>query len=150
MKKVLCIALCAMMCSCGVYKKYQPQQEAPKDLFGQTTIGDTLDLTKDNMAELSWREFFVDPILQELIDSALVRNTDMRSAQLTLKKAEASLKAAKLAFLPSLSLQPSASVYSTMGTNGSLSGNLSDPQSTVCSIICATPVESLGGVRNAI
>ena len=119
---VLLVLVTVTLSGCGVYKKYQPQQEAPKDLFGQTTIGDTLDLTTDNMAELSWREFFVDPILQELIDSALVRNTDMRSAQLTLKKAEASLKAAKLAFLPSLSLQPSASVYSTMGTNGSLSG----------------------------
>ena len=28
------IALCAMMCSCGVYKKYESQTEAPKDLYG--------------------------------------------------------------------------------------------------------------------
>ena len=118
---VLLITMIALS-SCGVYKKYTPQNEAPDQLFGQTIIGDTLDLTADNMAELSWREFFTDPILQDLIDSALLHNTDMQSAQLTLQKAEASLKAAKLAWLPSLSLQPSASVYGTMSSKGSLSG----------------------------
>ena len=35
----------------------------------------------------------------------------------------------------------------TSSTNGSFTGNLSDPQSTVCSMICGTPVLSDGGVR---
>ncbi len=33
---------------------------------------------------------------------------------------------------------------------GSFTGNSLEPHNTVCSIICATPVESLGGVRNPI
>ena len=85
--------------SCGVYKKYQSQ----------------------SVAEVSWREFFTDPLLRQLIDSALVRNTDMQSASLAVEQAQASLKAAKLAYLPSLSLAPQGSVSGTMSKSGSTS-----------------------------
>lgn len=122
MKKVLCIALCAMMCSCGVYKKYQSQTEAPKDLYG---TGDTIEqaMSDASIASISWREFFTDPILQQLIDSALARNTDMASARLAVEQAQASLKAAKLAFIPSLSLNPQGNISTTMfGASGSGTG----------------------------
>ena len=38
----------------------------------------------------------------------------------------------------------------TSSTNGSFDGNSLLPHSTVCSTICATPVLSVGGVRNAM
>ena len=122
MKKGLCIALCAIMCSCGVYKKYQSQTEAPKDLYG---TGDTIEqaMSDASIASISWREFFTDPILQQLIDSALARNTDMASARLAVEQAQASLKAAKLAFIPSLSLNPQGNISTTMfGASGSGTG----------------------------
>ena len=122
MKKVLCIALCAMMCSCGVYKKYQSQTEAPKDLYG---TGDSIAqaMNESSIASISWREFFVDPILQQLIDSALARNTDMASARLAVEQAQASLTAAKWAFVPSLSLNPQGNISTTMfGAAGKGSG----------------------------
>ena len=106
MKKVLCIALCAMMCSCGVYKKYQSQNEAPADLFGSGDSIAQVALNDASIASISWREFFTDPLLQDLIDSALAHNTDLQSARLSVMQAQASLKAAKLAYLPSLSLSP--------------------------------------------
>ena len=114
---IICI-LCSVLCilsSCGVYKKYQSQNEAPKDLYGE------VDESGTSIAEISWREFFKDPILQALIDSALVRNTDIKAARIVVEQAQASLKAAKLAYLPSLSLAPQASVSSTMNTKGTLS-----------------------------
>lgn len=106
--------------SCGVYKKYQSQSEAPENLFG---TGDTIaQLAQEaSIAEVSWREFFTDPLLRQLIDSALVRNTDMQSARLAVEQAQASLKAAKLAYLPSLSLAPQGSVSGTMSKSGSTS-----------------------------
>ena len=106
--------------SCGIYKKYTPQSEVQDDLFGR---GDSIARlsSESSVAELSWREFFTDPTLQKLIAQALEKNTDVKSARLTVQKAEASLKAAKLAYLPSLSLNPSASIGSTMGTDGALS-----------------------------
>jgi NodT family efflux transporter outer membrane factor (OMF) lipoprotein len=115
------MALCAMMCSCGVYKKYStPEVKQADEAFG---VGDTIALLQQeaSIAEISWRDFFVDPLLQQLIDSALARNTDMQSARLAVEQAQASLKAAKLAYLPSLSLAPQASIYSTMGTDGKFS-----------------------------
>lgn len=110
----------AVLNSCGVYKKYQSQNDAPDDLFGS---GDSIaqTMSDSSIASISWRDFFVDPMLQQLIDSALTRNTDFASARLAVEQAQASLKAAKLAYIPSLSLTPQASISSTLGTNGALS-----------------------------
>lgn len=114
---VLCI-----LSSCGVYKKYQSQNNAPDDLFGR---GDSIAkaASESSIAEISWREFFTDPLLQDLIDSALVRNSDLFAAQSAVQQAQAALKAAKLAYLPSLSLNPQASISTTMlGASGSGTG----------------------------
>lgn len=119
----LILALCATMLSCGVYRKYQSQTDSPDELFGQLadTLSPLTDTVSPLLADISWREFFTDPVLQQLIDSVLARNTDMQSARLAVEQAQASLRAAKLAYLPSLSLNPQASIASTMNTAGSLS-----------------------------
>jgi len=115
---VLCtLSFCTLLSSCGVYRKYQSQKDAPETLYGQ----DSIPQDSASIADISWREFFADPMLQDLIDSALVRNTDMRSARLAVEQAQASLTAAKLAYLPSLSLNPQASIATFMGTNGTFS-----------------------------
>lgn len=123
MKKIITIVLAGLvLCSCGVYKKYQSQNEAPDDLFGS---GDSIAkaVSEASIAEISWREFFTDPLLQNLIDSALARNTDMLAAKSAVMQAQASLKAAKLAYLPSLSLNPQGGVsWSKFGSAGSGSG----------------------------
>lgn len=124
MKKYIYIVLAGLvLSSCGVYKKYQSQNDAPTDLFGS---GDSLAqaaLQESSIADISWREFFRDPLLQQLIDSALVRNTDLASARLSIEQAQASLKAAKLAYLPSLSLNPQASISTQkFGSAGSGTG----------------------------
>ena len=124
MRKILSIALCAVLfSSCGVYKKYQSQNDAPADLFGSGDSIAQAALQDASIAELSWREFFTDPLLQNLIDSALAHNTDMQSARLSVMQAQASLKAAKLAYLPSLSLNPQGSISTNMfGSAGSGTG----------------------------
>ena len=121
MRKCIYIVLAGLlMSSCGVYKKYQSQSDAPADLFGSGDSIAQVALNNASIAELSWREFFTDPLLQKLIDSALVRNTDLESARLAVEQAQASLKAAKLAYLPSLSLNPQASLSGqTFGAAGS-------------------------------
>lgn len=123
MKKIILILMAGMvMTGCGVYKKYTSQNEAPDNLFGsgdslaQAALSDTV-----SIASISWKEFFTDPLLQQLITTALENNTDLQSARIAVEQAQASLKAAKLAYIPSLSLNPQASISSTMGTNGVLS-----------------------------
>lgn len=123
MRKYIAIILAGVvLSSCGVYKKYQSQKDVPDDVFGSGDSIAQVALNDSSIASISWREFFTDPLLQTLIDSALVHNTDLQSARIAVDQAQASLKAAKLAYLPSLSLNPSASIYTTMNTGGSLSG----------------------------
>lgn len=58
------------------------------------------------LAQLSWREFFTDPLLQQLIEQVLANNTDLNSARIAVEKSEASLRMAKMAYLPSLYFAP--------------------------------------------
>lgn len=113
-QSAIIIALCAVMSSCGVYKKYQSQTNAPENLYGSGDSIAQVALNDSSIASISWKEFFTDPHLQQLIHTALENNTDMQSARIAVEQAQASLKAAKLAYLPSLSLSPQASVSTQM------------------------------------
>lgn len=110
MKKHISFLIVAtlMLSSCGIYNKYKPATEAPDKLFGEEVATDSL----NNLAGLSWQEMFTDPQLQELIELGLQRNTDLQSAHLRVKEAEASLLSAKLSYLPSFFLSPQGTVSS--------------------------------------
>ncbi len=58
----------------------------------------------------SWQQIFHDTMLQKYISEALEKNSDLRTAKLSLEQSEAMLKAAKLGYLPNISLAPSATV----------------------------------------
>lgn len=89
------ILLCAN--SCGVYRKY------PGDLEHREKDSTTI-------AAKAWREFFTDPCLQTLIDSALVKNTDLNIARLQVEEAQALLQGANLAYFPSIGLDAKTSL----------------------------------------
>ena len=94
-------ALGMMLTGCGIYNKYEQKEETPSDLFG-TSVG----TSESSLAQMSWREFFTDPLLQQLIEQVLANNTDLASARLAVEKSKASLMAAKMAYLPSLYFSP--------------------------------------------
>ena len=109
---IFLLALPLLTSSCGIYNQYKPTEEVAPDLFGENVaVTDTLSL-----GNVDWREMFTDPILQRHIDSALVRNTALQTAYLRVQEAEASLMSARLAYIPSFSLSPQA----TLGTGGDL------------------------------
>ena len=115
MKRIILFIAVSVMClsftGCGIYNKYTSQKEVSSDIYGTTE--DVTALQGDHsIAELSWREFFTDPLLQQLIDSVLARNTDANSARIAVEQAKISLKATKLGYLPSLNFGPSVSVSS--------------------------------------
>ena len=119
--KIIAICVAALsLVGCDTIKslhsKYQSQATIPADVFGSN-----VKVTADNtvMTEMSWREFFTDPLLQRLIDTALVRNTDMNSARIAIQQSEASLAAAKQAFFPSVYFAPSGSISSFGGSSPS-------------------------------
>ena len=110
MKKILILSAATLvLSSCGIYNKYKPVSEVPEGLYGSETVASA---DTANFGNLSWREVFTDSYLQNLIDSALVRNTDMQTAHLRVKEAEASLLTSKLSYLPSLFLAPEGAVSS--------------------------------------
>ena len=104
-------AVSLMLTGCGIYNKYEQNTPTPADAFGteeniQAAAGNT------SMAQVSWREFFTDPLLQQLIEQVLANNTDLNSARIAVEKSEAALTAAKLAYLPSLYFAPQGALSS--------------------------------------
>ncbi|MGM9701604.1 MAG: TolC family protein [Prevotella sp.] len=94
--------------SCGIYSRYTPTADVPATLYG-----DSLQATDTvGMGGVAWREFFTDARLQALIGQAIAQNTDLLAAQLRVEEAEATLRAARLAYLPSFALAPQGSVSS--------------------------------------
>lgn len=72
---------------------------------------DTLAVTDTtSLGSLPWREVFTDPQLQTLIQKAIDNNPNMLNAALNVDMAEAQLKMAKLAFIPSFSFTPQGSI----------------------------------------
>lgn len=65
---------------------------------------------------LPWRSVFTDANLQSIIEKTLANNPDLLNAALNIDMAEAQLKAAKLAFLPSVSFAPQGTI-SHFGTH---------------------------------
>jgi len=106
---IIAAAVSILLTGCGLYNKYEQTADTPADVFGTTPdIQAASDGT--SLAQLTWREFFTDPLLQQLIEQVLANNTDLNSARIAVEKSEASLKAAKMAYLPSLYLAPQGSL----------------------------------------
>ena len=105
-KHIIFVAAVSLMLSgCGLYKKYEQKTEIPADVIGVPNAASA-------EAPLSWREFFTDPLLQQLIEQVLAGNTDLGSARIAVEKSEASLKAARLAYLPSFYIAPQGTISS--------------------------------------
>ena len=89
-----------LVASCGLYKKYEPNTQIPADVIGIDS------LAASAPAAPSWRYFFTDPLLQQLIECALERNTDLKSARIAIEQSEVSLQMAKKSILPSIFFSP--------------------------------------------
>lgn len=111
MKKIIIsLTTAVLVSSCGIYSKYKPVSEVPDNLYGLTDSTATADT--NSLGHLSWQEVFTDPQLQVLITTGLQNNTDLQTAHLKVKEAEASLLSARLSYLPSFALAPEGSVSS--------------------------------------
>ncbi len=98
-----------LLASCRIYKEY----ERPLEIVTDALYGESYQSTDSvSIADLGWKSLFTDLHLQALIDSALVRNTDLRTAQLRVEQALVGLRIARLDYLPSLNLAPEGSVNS--------------------------------------
>ena len=97
---VLIILSLLILTGCGTYSRYTRPVVSTDGLFRYLPVtNDTL-----TIASLLWHEMFTDICLQSLIEKGLSANTDLNVARLRVEAAEASLSAAKLAYLPSVGL----------------------------------------------
>ena len=109
MKKIKIITItltAALLSSCGVYKNY----ERPSTISAEGIYGDAQSGSEQGLGDMGWRQVFTDPTLQALIQKALEQNSSMRQADLRIQEAQNNLKAARLAFFPSLAFAPSGTI----------------------------------------
>jgi NodT family efflux transporter outer membrane factor (OMF) lipoprotein len=112
---VACVALAAMTTSCGIYKKYETPQNTA--LTASYVEAREAEVDSTALGNLLWEDVFTDPVLADLINRALVNNTSLKNAQLNVQMAQAQLKGAKLAYLPSVALSPNGAGASYAGSS---------------------------------
>ena len=78
----------------------------------------------------AWRNVFTDPQLRNLIETALEHNADLRTANLNVEQADAGLRMARLAMLPSLTVGVEGSLSKTKGTAARPEGTLAKARTT--------------------
>ncbi len=97
--KILGVGLALLsLQSCFVAKDYDQPEVVKEDYYRTNNIQqDTL-----NMAKVSWKEMFTDPVLQQYISEGLENNIDIRVAIEQVLSAEAYVKQGKAGYLPTL------------------------------------------------
>ena len=109
------IILLSTFSACRVSKDMErPVPELPAT-FRNSVTDDTV-----GIAAIPWKNFFTDPVLQKLIDSAIVKNYDMQLAVKNIEQASLLLKQTKWAYAPTAGLQVAAS--SNRPSDNSLNG----------------------------
>jgi multidrug efflux system outer membrane protein len=89
--------------SCKVSKDTVRPQPVLPDRFRNVVTQDTI-----SIADLPWKSFFTDPLLQQLIESAIVRNYDMQVALMNIRSAQQTLRQSKLGNWPDLTFNIAA------------------------------------------
>ena len=128
-----------LLSSCGIYTNYRRPESLPVD----SLYRDVPKVMQDtaSLADLSWRELFTDPLLVKWIETGLEKNSDLQTARLQTEQAQASLKASRLSFLPSVSLTPQGSLSSFGGAKPSKTYSLGDT--------AEWEIDAFGTLRNA-
>ena len=113
------VAVGMMLTGCGLYNKYNQGEEVKTktesllpSLYGEAEANSSLFTLNSSLSEMSWRQFFTDPLLQQLIEQALANNTNLASARIAIEQSAASLKAARLGYLPEFGLAPQGALSS--------------------------------------
>lgn len=109
------VILLLVLSGCSITKDItNPIKDVPIN-FRNITATDT-----NSIGKLPVKDFFGTPAIQQLIDSALVRNFDLQIAMKNIDAAELILKRAKLGNLPQLNLQVTAN--SSRPSDNSING----------------------------
>ena len=142
MKQIFLLTLSSIVLnSCSIYRNYSRPEDLPTDSLYRDMTCNEHSIDTLSLGDLPWQAIFKDSILQEMIRYGLANNTDMQVALLRVEQAQAQLKAARLAFLPSLTLSP----------NGTLSHQADNGTSKTYElpVQASWEVDLFGNLRNA-
>ncbi|AMQ00893.1 RND transporter [Pedobacter cryoconitis] len=102
-KYIYFLALPLALSACKTGKDYVRPQTALPGQFNTTTAA-----TGTSIANIAYKDFFTEPALKQLIDSAVLRNFDLAFAIKNIESARISLKQTNASFFPDLTLQVNA------------------------------------------
>lgn len=112
-KIILIFFVSFLVVSCHTRQNYQRANDVVDEKLFRT---DALPKDSLSMANLSWKEIFIDAVLQKHIAKALENNLDIRIALQNIASAEAYLKQSKAAYQPTISVGPDYS-FNTSSLN---------------------------------
>ena len=112
---LLAAATLLTVAACAPLGKYTATQTVPDGLYTATNKASE----NDNIALLSWNQYYTDPQLQSLIQTALDNNADLKIAQEHIAQAQAAVSGAKLAFVPTLHLDANVGTSIVQGQGAS-------------------------------
>ena len=105
-----------ILSACNVSKDIETPKPALPDHFGSAaTASDTT-----SIADIGWKNFFTDPVLQKLIDSAIAKNYDMQIALKNIEASQLLFKQVKWNNVPQVDLYVTAST--DLPSNNSITG----------------------------
>jgi multidrug efflux system outer membrane protein len=95
----ICAVVAAMVCACTM----EPHYSRPAAPVAATWNGNAAGAAdKTSVADLGWRQFFPDPVLQRLIALALANNRDLRVAVLNVQAAQAQYRIQRADLFPTV------------------------------------------------
>ncbi|MGO2357056.1 efflux transporter outer membrane subunit [Mesonia sp.] len=106
-----------LLVSCFAAKEY----EQPEIIKEENFRTDSLPQDSITMADVSWKDLFTDPVLQQHIDEGLQNNIDIRVALQQIVAAEAYLKQGKAGYFPSINGNASAT-HQEVSSNSQFGG----------------------------
>jgi multidrug efflux system outer membrane protein len=93
---------CALLAGCAVGPDYERPDTALPGAYTEANVGDAPAVRAD------WWKLYGDPVLDQLVASALERNADVRLAVARIEEADANLRVVNAAFLPEIDAGASA------------------------------------------
>ncbi len=113
MKRILIVALVSLLTACASGPNYKrPDIKAPAAFRGQAELPDSRSL-----ADLAWWELYRDPVLEQLIKTALQQNYDVKIALARVEEFRAQAGVAGLGSIPQITISGGAikNAYSSVG-----------------------------------
>ena len=98
--RVLTLAVAAVLSACTMEPHYSRPSTPVQTTWNGNAAGKA---DSASVADIGWRQFFPDPVLQRLIELALANNRDLRVAVLNVQAAQAQYRIQRADLFPSIS-----------------------------------------------